>query len=74
MTSDRATRLAALAGREFLPAARELRIVMQAAESRRRLVTRPIWTIRPRTRLRFERHGALVFILAAIAAVLFLGA
>lgn len=70
--SDHRQRLAALAGREFLPAARELRIVMQAAEARRRLVTRPVWTIRPRTRVQMERWGACITIIIALAAALFL--
>ena len=67
--SDNRQRLAALAGREFLPAARELRILMQ----RRLDAQRPlVFRIRPRTRLKIERWGAGICILAAIAAVLFL--
>ena len=70
--ADRATRLAALAGREFLPAARSHANLMRQIDNRRRLATRPVWTVRPRTRVRIERWGAVTCIAIALAAALLL--
>ena len=71
--SDHRQRLAALAGRERLPAARDMRQLMERLASRPPIRIQSL-RIRPRTRVRIERIGAGICIVLALAAALFLGA
>jgi hypothetical protein len=69
--SDHRQRLAALAGRERLPAARDMRRLMERLAARPPIRIQSL-RIRPRTRLRIERIGAGICIVLALAAALFL--
>lgn len=70
MASDHRERLAALEGREFLPAAREMRQLMQRQIHERS--RRQRWATKKRHLVRIENVLCGALILAAIAAVLFL--